>query len=152
MSTITRTANLGSASKKANVTLWIIQVILAGLFLFAGGMKLVLPIAALTAQLPVPGWFVRFIGVAEFAGGLGLILPSLFRIRPELTPLAARGLVIIMSGAIGVTLALGQRGPALIPLVVGVLAAVVAYGRTRVAPIAAATKAEKAAVASLAWN
>jgi hypothetical protein len=63
-----------------------------------------------------------------------LILPGLLRIRPGLTPLAAAGLVIIMSGATVLTLAGGDVALALIPLVVGLLAAFVAYGRWRLAP------------------
>jgi uncharacterized membrane protein YphA (DoxX/SURF4 family) len=85
--------------------LWIIQGLLALLFLFAGGMKLVLPIEEMTKQMPMPGPFLRFIGVAEILGALGLILPGLLRIRPGLTPLAAAGLVIIMIGATALTLA-----------------------------------------------
>jgi uncharacterized membrane protein YphA (DoxX/SURF4 family) len=114
--------------------LWIIQGLLALLFLFAGGMKLVLPIEEMTKQMPMPGPFLRFIGVAEILGALGLILPGLLRIRPGLTPLAAAGLVIIMIGATALTLAIGPGAPALIPLVVGFLAAFVAYGRWRLAP------------------
>lgn len=114
--------------------LWIIQGLLALLFLFAGGMKLVLPIEEMTKQMPMPGPFLRFIGVAEILGALGLILPGLLRIRPGLTPLAAAGLVIIMIGATALTLAIGPVAPALIPLVVGFLAAFVAYGRWRLAP------------------
>ena len=111
--------------------LWIIQGLLALLFLFAGSMKLIVPIQMLTAQmpLPLPGLFLQFIGVAEVAGAIGLILPGLLRIRPILTPLAACGLVIIMIGATVVTLAGGQVVPALVPLVVGLLCASVAYGR-----------------------
>jgi hypothetical protein len=115
-------------------TLWIVQVLLAALFLFAGGMKLVLPLEKLTGPVPLPGLFMRFIGVAEVLGAIGLILPGLLRIRPGLTPLAAAGLVIIMIGATAVTLAGGDLAPALIPLVVGILSAFVAYGRWRVAP------------------
>ena len=111
--------------------LWIVQGLLAALFLFAGGMKLVLPVEELTAQVPLPGLFVRFIGVCEVLGALGLILPGLLRIRPGLTPLAAAGLVIIMLGATVVTLATMDASLALIPLVVGLLAAFVAYGRRR---------------------
>ena len=116
--------------------LWIVQVLLALVFLFAGGMKLILPIENMTAQMPaMPGWFLRFIGVAEVLGGLGLILPGLFHIRPGLTPLAAAGLVIIMIGATVLTLGMGDVTAALISAVVGILAAFVAYGRWRLAPL-----------------
>jgi uncharacterized membrane protein YphA (DoxX/SURF4 family) len=111
--------------------LWVVQGVLALLFLFTGGMKLVLPLEVMTEQmpLPLPGLFLRFISVAEVLGAIGLILPGLLGIRPGLTPLAASGLVIIMIGATVVTLAGGGVAPALIPLVVGLLAALVAYGR-----------------------
>jgi len=117
--------------------LWIIQGLLAALFLFAGGTKLILPLDVLMSmgspnQVALPGWFVRFIGVVEVLGALGLILPGLLRIRPGLTPLAAAGLVIIMIGATVLTLAADGVAPALIPLVVGLLSAFVAYGRWRV--------------------
>jgi hypothetical protein len=111
--------------------LWIVQALLAALFLFAGGMKLILPLEQLTGLVELPGPFLRFIGVAEVLGALGLILPGLLRIRPGLTPLAAAALVIIMLGATVITLVGGEVVPALIPLVVGLLAAFVAYGRWR---------------------
>jgi hypothetical protein len=115
--------------------LWIVQGLLALLFLFTGGTKLTLPIEELTAQLPLPGWFVRFLGLAEVLGALGLILPGLLRIRPGLTPLAAAGLVLIMIGATVITAAVIDATLALIPLVAGLLAAFVAYGRWRLAPL-----------------
>ncbi len=114
--------------------LWIVQSLLALLFLFAGGMKLVLPLEQLAGPITLPGPLLRFIGVAEALGALGLILPGLLRIRPGLTPLAAAGLVIIMLGAIVLTLVAGLVAVALISLVVGLLAAFVAYGRWRLAP------------------
>ena len=119
--------------------LWIVQGLLALLFLFTGGIKLVLPLEVLTEGSPLPGWFVRFLGVAEVLGAIGLILPGLLRIRPGLTPLAAAGLVIIMIGATVLALAGvvpgGGVAPVLIPLVVGLLSAFVAYGRWRLAPL-----------------
>ena len=116
-----------------SIALWIVQGLLAALFLFAGGMKLVLPLDQLTGPVPVPGAFLRFIGVCEVLGALGLILPGLLRVRPGLTPLAAAGLVIIMIGATAISLKAGVV-MALMPLVVGLLAAFVAYGRWRLRP------------------
>jgi len=112
-------------------SLWILQVLLALLFLFAGSMKLITPIEVMMAQMtvPLPGLFLQFIGVAEVAGAIGLILPGLLRIRPGLTPLAAVCLGIIMIGATGVTLLGGDVVVALIPLVVGLFCVTVAYGR-----------------------
>src|SRR5688500_4354362 len=123
--------NRGRRRSIMNVALWIAQVLLAVIFLFAGGMKLVMPVEELTAQMPLPGLMVRFIGVVGVLGGLGVILPWLTGIRPGLTPLAAAGLVIIMIGATVVTVMLVNIAMALIPLVVGLLAAFVAYGRWR---------------------
>jgi hypothetical protein len=114
--------------------LWIVQGLLALLFLFAGGMKLVLPLEDLAGPVALPGPFVRFIGVVEVLGAIGLILPGLLRIRPGLTSLAAAGLVIIMIGATVIGLMIGDVAMALIPLGVGLLAAFVAYGRWRLAP------------------
>ena len=119
--------------------LWIIQVLLALLFLFAGGTKLVIPPDVLASmgspnQIPLPGWFVRFIGVAEVLGALGLLLPGLLRIKPWLTPLAAAGLVVIMIGATALNVAADGVAAGVVPLLAGLLAAFVAYGRWRLAP------------------
>jgi uncharacterized membrane protein YphA (DoxX/SURF4 family) len=114
-----------------NFALWTAQGILAALFLFAGGMKLTVPIDVLLKQMPIPlpGLFIRFIGTCEVLGAIGLILPGLLRIRRELTPLAASGLVIIMIGATTLTLAGGGGLSALMPFTVGLLLGFVARGR-----------------------
>ena len=119
-----------------NVALWILQVLLAVLFLFAGGVKLVTPIEEMLKQMPLalPGWFLRLTGVIEVLGAIGLIVPWLTGIRPGLTPLAAAGLVIIMIGAVVFTILAGDIAMALMPLVVGLLCAFVAYGRWRLTP------------------
>ena len=109
--------------------LWTVQVLLALLFLFAGGAKLTMPAEAMQGPVPIPVLFLRFIGVCEVLGALGLILPGLLRIRQQLTSLAASGLVIIMIGATVVNLLSGFIVVALITLVVGLLAAFVAYQR-----------------------
>jgi uncharacterized membrane protein YphA (DoxX/SURF4 family) len=127
----TRQVEGAMTMRKTNVLLWVVQALLAALFLFAGATKLVLPIEAMTKQSPLPGAFLRFIGLVEVLGALGLILPGITRIRQGLTPLAAGGLVIIMIGATALSGADGHLAPALFPAVVGLLAAVVAYGRAQ---------------------
>jgi uncharacterized membrane protein YphA (DoxX/SURF4 family) len=115
--------------------LWIVQGLLALLFVFAGVMKFIIPIEEMTKQVHMPAAFLRFVGVAEICGGLGLILPSVLRIRPGLTPLAAAGLIIIMIGATVISLMIGGVVMAVMPLVVLLLVAFVAYGRWKLAPI-----------------
>jgi DoxX-like family len=118
--------------RRNEAMLWTIQGLLAALFLFAGGVKLVLPVEAMQqGPVALPGPFLRFIGVCEVSGAVGLVLPWLFRIRPALTPLAASGLIVIMIGATVITALSGPIAPALFPLIVGVMLTVVAYQRTR---------------------
>lgn len=142
-----------AATMRVSAAIWIVQVLLACLFLFAGGAKLVLPIAEMTKQFPLPGLFLRFLGVVELAGAVGLILPSLLRIRPYLTPLAAGGLVIVMSGATAISMAGGTVAPAIPPFVAGCLAGLVLYARTRVVPIRDKTRGSlRHAVGGGAWQ
>jgi uncharacterized membrane protein len=113
--------------------LWIVQALLALMFLFAGIAKLVTPADVLYQMVPLPELFVRFIAVCELLGAAGLILPGLLRIKTGLTPLAAAGLVIIMAGAALLSPSFtGALAPSLLPLTLGILAAFVVYGRTRV--------------------
>jgi hypothetical protein len=121
--------------RKIRVSLWIVQGLLALLFLYAGGVKLVLPLEKLVGPFPLPGALLRFIGLAEVLGALGLVLPGLLRIRTGLTPLAAAGLVLIMIGATILSAVAMGASAAVIPLVVGLLATFVAVGRWRVAPV-----------------
>ena len=117
---------------RRNTVIWGVQGLLAALFAFAGGVKLVLPIEAMQqGPMALPGPFLRFIGVAEVCGAVGLILPWALRIQPRLTPLAASGLIVIMTGATVITVLGGQAAGALFPFAVGVLLSVVAYQRTR---------------------
>jgi uncharacterized membrane protein YphA (DoxX/SURF4 family) len=128
-------ASNGKSGTKLNVILWTVQWLLAAVFLLAGFTKLVLPIAEMTKQVRLPGLFLRFIGSAEVLGAVGLILPGLLHIRTMLTPLAAAGLVIIMTGATVIVLKTNTVLSALLPLVTGLLAVLVAYGRWKLAPI-----------------
>lgn len=124
-----------------NRALWIVQVLLALLFLFSGGAKFVVPAEQMIQGMPA--WlsisFLHFVGVCEVLGAIGLILPGLLRIKPGLTPLAAACLVIIMIGAVAVSLP-GGVVMTLLPFVTGLLAAFVAYGRWRLAPAAIASE------------
>jgi len=109
--------------------LWVVQGLLALVYLAAGVGKLTMSAEEVNADFPMPDEFMRFFGVAEVLGAIGLILPGALRIWPALTPLAAVGLVIIMTGATVLTLAGDDAAGAIIPFVLGLLAAFVAYGR-----------------------
>lgn len=119
-----------------NRALWIAQGLLAAVFAFAGVSKLITPPEMLAMMSPFPVSFIQFIGVCEVLGALGLILPLALKIRPELTALAALGLTVIMIGATLSTLAMGAGVFALMPFVLGVLTAAVAYGRRSVLAVA----------------
>lgn len=122
-----------------NIILWILQVLLGLLFIFAGVMKFVMSVAEMNAQAPValPGILLHFIGICEILGGLGLILPSLLRIEPRLTSLAALGLAIIMIGATVITFMGPMKAAAAYPFIICLLCLFVAYGRWRLKPISA---------------
>lgn len=122
---------------KLGVTLWVAQALLALIFVMAGSMKLLMPADMLESQTPLPILLVRFIGVCECAGALGMLLPGLLRIRTRLTPLAAGGMVILMLCATILTPILITPDPVmmLIPFSVGVMAAFVGYARMRVRPL-----------------
>lgn len=117
--------------KKVSVLLWVVQGLLAAIFLFAGAFKLLAPAQTLAQQPHMSAVFLKLIGAFEVLGALGLVLPGLLRIRPELTPLAAAGLVIIMIGAVVVSLRQQGAATAVMPAIVGVLCVAVAYGRAR---------------------
>jgi len=124
-----------TTSRNTNRLLWTAQILLALLFLFAGTMKFVLPVEKMAGPMGFSAAFIHFIGIVELLGALGLILPGVFRVATALTSLAAAGLVIIMIGATTLTVISMGVVAALFPLVVGVFAAGVAYGRWRVAPL-----------------
>ncbi|HEY1295713.1 MAG TPA: DoxX family protein [Chloroflexota bacterium] len=116
-----------------NVVLWIVQILLALVFLGAGGSKLVTPVEQLMAQmplpLPAPEFTLRLIGTLEVLGAIGLILPWLLRIRPMLTPIAAACLALEMVVATAYTVIGMGFGPAMMPLVLALVSAAVAVGR-----------------------
>jgi hypothetical protein len=115
----------------------IVQGLLALVFLFTGLMKLTAPSEMLAVQVPLPELFVRFLGLAETLGAIGLILPGLLRIRTGLTPLAPSGLVIIMMGATVLTpTLLGMDVIMALPnVIIGALAAAIAYSHWQLAPL-----------------
>jgi putative oxidoreductase len=126
-------------TKSLRFVLWITQILLAILFGMSGWMKSLYPLDQLVMYVPwsadVPAALVRFIGIAEALGAVGLILPAATRMKPELTPLAAAFLGLTMVFAIGFHLARGETASVTMPLVLGLLAAFVAWGRWIKAPI-----------------
>jgi DoxX-like family len=124
------------SSKRLNILLWVVQIFLALFFgLASGAPKLFLPFEMLGMPVPLPMPLVKLIGVAEVLGALGLILPGLLHTRPWLTPLAATGLVLLTLCATVYQLAAGQPANAVFAVVMGLIAASVAYGRWRLMPL-----------------
>jgi hypothetical protein len=124
-----------------NVALWVVQIVLAAIFAGAGFAKVATPLPELAQSLPytadLPGALVRFIGVSEIAGAAGLILPALLRIAPVLTVAAAAGLNIVMWLATVFHLFRAEWSAMPMTIVLGTLAAFVAWGRVKRVPIAA---------------
>ena len=122
-------------SKVLNIILWVVQVLLAGMFIMAGIMKSTSPIEQLSASLPwakdVPAWLVRFIGVSEILGALGLLLPSILRIKPILTPVAASGIIAIMLMASVFHITRSEFPELGFTLLLALAAAFIAWGRSR---------------------
>lgn len=141
MSTLTATSPAVPARRTLHYVLWGVQLLLAFAYLAAGSMKATQPIDALAVQMNwvthVPPWLVRVIGTAELAGALGLVLPSALRVQPVLTPVAASLLTLVMGMAATFHVMIGEP-PMMVPsLVLGSLAAFVAWGRFTRAPISA---------------
>lgn len=115
-----------------NILLWIVQILLGLLFVFSGSMKFVMTAEQMSQGSPValPMWFIHFIGICEILGGIGLVVPWLTGIKKWLTPLAASLLLVIMIGATIIS-AMGSIATAVVPFVVGLLLALVAWGRSR---------------------
>lgn len=128
------TAATTTVSRRANIALWTAQSLLCTLFLFAGSAKFAMPADKLVDASSVPLSFIYVIGAAELLGALGLVLPGLVRRHRDLTPLAAIGFVIIMTGATVLTATTGPVATALLPFVAGIFCGVVAYGRRSWAP------------------
>jgi uncharacterized membrane protein YphA (DoxX/SURF4 family) len=127
-------ASISPRKSRTSLWLWIVQGLLAVVFLFTGISKLMMPADVLAAQSHLPGAFMKFIGVCEVLGALGLILPGILHVQPRLTPLAAACLIVIMIGAT-VSTAILMPIALPLPIIVGLLTAYVAYGRWRLAPL-----------------
>jgi putative oxidoreductase len=120
-----------------NITLWIVQVLLALAFL-AHGLMFLMPPPDIAVQMNalLPRWFQVFLGVAEVLAAIGLTLPGLTRILPRLVPAAAIGVMIIMISATVLHLVRSEFSSAAVTFVLLLLALFVAYGRLRRLPIA----------------
>ncbi len=119
-----------------NLVLWILQALLALVFL-AHGLMFLMPPPEIAAQMNanLPRWFTLFLGVAEVAAGIGLVVPGVTRIKPVLVPAAALGVVIVLVAATIYHVMRNEMSSAVITTVLLAMAIVVAHGRLRLAPI-----------------
>jgi uncharacterized membrane protein YphA (DoxX/SURF4 family) len=134
-------ADQKSPSKGLHIALWIAQVLLAGMFIMSGFMKVSQPIDQLSQMLPwasqVPQALVRFIGISELLGGIGLILPAMLGIKPHLTAWAALGLLAVMLFATIFHATRGEFSAIGMNLILALIALFIARGRFKKAPITA---------------
>ena len=130
--------------KALHIILWVAQIVLGGMFIMAGVMKSTQPIIDLSKSVPwtanVPLALVRFIGVSELLGGIGLVLPCRVRIKPILTTIAAIGILLIMVFAMVYHIVNGETNVIGINIAFGLVAAFIAWGRLKKAPIHSKTK------------
>jgi uncharacterized membrane protein YphA (DoxX/SURF4 family) len=126
-------------AKAVNITLWVVQILLAGMFLLTGVLKLTLSSEKLPSMMPwtadAPLGFVRFVGIAEISGGIGVVLPALLRIKPILTAWAATGIATIMVLSIPVHIMRGEFSSLGLSVMLLLMAAFVAWGRFKKASI-----------------
>ena len=121
-----------------NILLWVLQVLLAVVFI-AHGLLLLMPPPEIAAQMvmSLPRSFWVFLGVAEVAAAIGLTLPGLTRVMPWLVAWAAGGIMIVMISATGLSRVRDEISSAVVTFVLLIMATFVAYVRLRVMPIAA---------------
>lgn len=126
-------------SKGLVIGLWIAQVFIALMFIMPGFMKLLQPIASLSAMLPWTGQvapaMVRGLGILDLLGGLGIILPSLLRIQPKLAVWTAYGDILLMISAIIFHLSRGEASVIGFNVLLIALLVFIAWGRTKKVPI-----------------
>ena len=126
--------------RRWNIALWVGQVLLAGVYVMAGFMKVSQPIDALVASgltyaSDYPELLTRFVGTMEILGAIGIILPAATRILPGLTPLAAVGFSVIQVLAFGLHTMRGEYGVLPVNIVLLALSLFVVWGRLRKVPI-----------------
>lgn len=131
-----------TSGKALHFTLWAVQALLALFFVMVGYSHGLMPYDQIAEQAiwmkAVPHALGRFIGYAELAGGLGLVIPAATRIMPWLTPLAALGLAVIMILAIMFHIVRGEASVIWLHTLLAALALFVAWGRWRKAAIRSA--------------
>jgi len=129
-----------TSSRAIHIALWVVQLVLAASFVWAAWMKLFQPIDRLSAMWPwtgqAPTALVKFTGIVDFLGAMGLILPSLLRIQPRLTPIAAMAIIVLMLCASAFHIMRGEASVIGVNIVFAIMAVFVAWGRWIKAPIA----------------
>lgn len=132
--------NQQKPSRALHITLWIAQILLATTLIWSGSIKLFQSIEQLAAMWPwageVPVALVKFTGIVDLLGALGLVLPALLRIQPKFTPIAAIGIVVLMICAITFHILRGEGSNIGVNIIFALIAAFIAWGRLKKAPIA----------------
>ncbi|PDT34828.1 hypothetical protein CO671_19165 [Rhizobium sp. M10] len=139
MSNATTVSPAPPVGRLLQVAIWAAQVLVFAAFTIFGGMKFFMPVDQLAAMWvwpgQVPAWFLRLMGIIDFAGGAGVLLPALTRIQPRLTLLAALGCVLLQIAAMIFHLSRGEAAALPLNVILLGLSAFILWGRGRRAPI-----------------
>ncbi|MDC9837187.1 DoxX family protein [Rhizobium binxianense] len=140
MSSAATASPAAPAGKGLQIALWVAQALIFASFTLFGCMKFFMPADQLAAMWVWPGevpvWFLRLMGVIDFAGGVGVLLPALTRIQPRLSVLAALGCVLLQIAAMIFHVSRGETPALPLNVILLALSAFILWGRGKRAPIA----------------
>jgi putative oxidoreductase len=127
-------------SKGLNIALWVAQVLISLTLIWAAYIKLFQPIEETAKMLPWaldnPG-LLKFTGIIDLLGGIGIVLPAALKIQPKLTVFAAYGIIALMIAASVFHISRGEASLIGMNIFFFVLAGFIAWGRTKKAPVLA---------------
>lgn len=119
--------------KTMNIVLWILQILLAALFMWHGSLFLIPPPELVEImEKELPRWFRLFLGTAEVLAGVGLTLPGIIRVLPRLIPVTAASCMVVMVSATVYHSMRGETSSAVVTLILLAILGFLVYMRWKI--------------------